>query len=392
MSMALSLSIPAAAVSLPPKERDLRLDFFRGLALWLIFLNHIPSNFVGWFTTRNFGFSDAAEMFVFISGYTAAFVYGRVMIERGFTVAGARILKRAWQIYVAFIFLFMIYLAQISWVAARFDNPLYIEEMNLLHFLQRPEVVIVEALLLRFLPANVDVLPLYIVLMGIFPLLLWMLLRAPNATLAISFVVYVAAYTQSWNLPGYPQDKVWFFSPYAWQFLFVIGAWCGIGSVHQIDGFLRSTTFLLIGGLYLVLAGGLQLATNLTANLSLELSWPDWLLIFPLDKTHLSPLRLIHFLVLTAIVVRFVPANAGFLRQPWARPLIICGEHSLEIFCLGVFLSFTAHILMIEVSSRLLFQVLVSLGGIFAMIVLAGIMTWYKKLQSRAPKNLVAKL
>src|SRR5690349_11307068 len=100
MSMALSLSIPADKVALPPKERDLRLDFFRGLALWLIFLNHIPSNFVGWFTTRNFGFSDAAEMFVFISGYTAAFVYGRVMIERGFTVAGARILKRVWQIYV----------------------------------------------------------------------------------------------------------------------------------------------------------------------------------------------------------------------------------------------------------------------------------------------------
>ena len=387
MSLAATLSIPQAAVSLPPKERDLRLDFFRGLALWLIFLNHIPSNFVGWFTTRNFGFSDAAEMFVFISGYTAAFVYGRVMIERGPTVASMRILKRVWQIYVAFVFLFVIYLAQISWVAARFENPLYIEEMNLMHFLQRPEIVIVEALLLRFLPANVDVLPLYIVLMAFFPLILWMLLRAPNPTLGLSFLFWLAAYTQSWNLPGYPQDKVWFFSPYAWQFLFVIGAWCGIGCVHQIDGILRSTAFLIVAGLYLALAGGLQLVTNLSVIFSLNLRWPDWLLIFPLDKTHLSPLRLIHFLMLTAIVVRFVPANARFLRDTWARPLIICGEHSLEIFCLGVFLSFTAHILMIEVSSRIPFQVFVSLGGILTMIALAGIMTWYKKLQSRAQKN-----
>jgi hypothetical protein len=387
MSLAATLSIPQAAVSLPPKERDLRLDFFRGLALWLIFLNHIPSNFVGWFTTRNFGFSDAAEMFVFISGYTAAFVYGRVMIERGPTVASMRILKRVWQIYVAFVFLFVIYLAQISWVAARFENPLYIEEMNLMHFLQRPEIVIVEALLLRFLPANVDVLPLYIVLMAFFPLILWMLLRAPNLTLGLSFLFWLAAYTQSWNLPGYPQDKVWFFSPYAWQFLFVIGAWCGIGCVHQIDGILRSTAFLMVAGLYLALAGGLQLVTNLSVIFSLNLRWPDWLLIFPLDKTHLSPLRLIHFLLLTAIVVRFVPANARFLRDTWARPLIICGEHSLEIFCLGVFLSFTAHILMIEVSSRIPFQVFVSLGGILTMIALAGIMTWYKKLQSRAQKN-----
>lgn len=390
MSMALSLSIPASNVALPPKARDLRLDFFRGLALWLIFLNHIPSNFVGWFTTRNFGFSDAAEMFVFISGYTAAFVYGRVMIERGFTVGGARILKRVWQIYVAFIFLFMIYLAQISWVAARFENPLYIEEMNLLHFLQRPEIVIVEALLLRFLPANVDVLPLYVVLMAFFPLILWMLLRAPNATLVLSFLFYLAARYFGWNFPGYPADKGWFFSPYAWQFLFVIGAWCGIGCVHQIDGFLRSKLFLILGGLYLFLAAALTLATNLSANLALTFEWPDWLLIFPLDKTGLDPLRLLHFLILTAVVVRFVPADASFLRSHWARPLIICGEHSLEIFCLGVFLSFTAHILMIEVSSRIFFQVAVSLGGIAAMIALAGIMTWYKKLQSRAPKNLAA--
>ena len=386
--MVLSLSIPASNVALPPKERDLRLDFFRGLALWLIFLNHIPSNFVGWFTPRNFGFSDAAEMFVFISGYTAAFVYGRVMIERGFTVAGARILKRVWQIYVAFIFLFMIYLAQISWVAARFENPLYIEEMNLLHFLQRPEIVIVEALLLRFLPANVDVLPLYVVLMAFFPLMLWMLLRAPNVTLALSFVFYLAAYLQGWNLPGYPDDKSWFFSPFAWQFLFVIGAWCGIGCVHQIDRFLRSKLFMILGGAYLAFAAVFTLATNLSAALGLTYEWPDWLLIFPLDKTGLDPLRLIHFLILTAIVVRFVSADARFLRSDWARPLIICGEHSLEIFCLGVFLSFTAHILMIEVSSRIPFQIAVSVGGIFVMIAVAGIMTWYKKLQSRAPKKL----
>ncbi|HMN51463.1 MAG TPA: OpgC domain-containing protein [Xanthobacteraceae bacterium] len=387
MANPLSLAIPAGTITLPPKTRDLRLDFFRGLALWLIFLNHVPSNFVGWFTTRNFGFSDAAEMFVFISGYTAAFVYGRVMLERGFTVAGARILKRAWQIYVAFIFLFMIYLAQISWVSARFENPLYVEEMNLLHFLQRPEVVIVEALFLRFLPANVDVLPLYIVLMAVFPLILWLLLRAPNIALGLSFLVYLAARYFGWNLPGYPADKTWFFSPFAWQFLFVIGAWCGVGAVKQVDWLLRSNWLLILGVIYLLFACGMQLSANL--GMPLEI-YPDWLLIFPLDKTGLDPFRLAHFLVLTAVVVRFVPADAQFLRSEWAKPLILCGEHSLEIFCLGVFLSFTAHILMIEMSARIGFQVLISLAGILIMIALAGIMTWYKKMQSRAPKNLAA--
>src|SRR5205807_1562656 len=97
--------------------RDLRLDLFRGIALWLIFLDHIPSNLVAWVTIRNYGFSDATEIFVFVSGYTAAFVYGREMRERGFVVAGARILRRTWQIYVAHVFLFAIYLAEISYVA-----------------------------------------------------------------------------------------------------------------------------------------------------------------------------------------------------------------------------------------------------------------------------------
>ena len=111
-----------AAVSpvVVPTERDLRLDLFRGLALWLIFLDHIPTNIVSWITIRNYGFSDATEIFIFISGYTAAFVYGRSMRERGFVVSSARILKRAWQIYVAHIFLFAIYMAEIAYVSSSF--------------------------------------------------------------------------------------------------------------------------------------------------------------------------------------------------------------------------------------------------------------------------------
>ena len=108
-------------------QRDVRLDFFRGLALWLIFLDHIPGNVVNWFTLRNYGFSDAAELFIFVSGYTAAFVYGRVMRERGFAVASARILGRVWQIYVAHVFLFVIFVAEIAYVSRDFENPLFAE-------------------------------------------------------------------------------------------------------------------------------------------------------------------------------------------------------------------------------------------------------------------------
>ena len=167
-------------------ERDLRLDLFRGIALWLIFLDHIPSNAVSWITIRNYGFSDATEIFVFISGFTAAFVYGRAMRDSGFLVAGMRILRRAWQIYVAHVFLFAIYLAEIFYVAQSFDNPLYTEEMGIKNFLENPDVTILQALLLKFKPVNMDVLPLYIVLLLTFPPMLWLLLRTPSGALVVS--------------------------------------------------------------------------------------------------------------------------------------------------------------------------------------------------------------
>src|ERR1041384_2993727 len=195
---------PAVPVAALAPGRDLRLDLFRGLALWLIFLDHVPNNIVAWFTIRNYGFSDATEVFIFISGYTAAFVYGRAMVERGFIVAGARILKRAWQIYVAHVFLFAIYIAEIAYVSSSFENPLYVEEMNALDFLKTPDVSIIQALLLKFKPANMDVLPLYIVLLLLFPAILWLLLRNALLALAAAVALYILTWQFDWNIPSYP--------------------------------------------------------------------------------------------------------------------------------------------------------------------------------------------
>src|SRR6185312_15249707 len=181
----------APAITLPVTgERELRLDLFRGMALWLIFVDHLPTNFLTWFTIRNYGFSDATEIFIFISGYTAAFVYGRAMLQAGFVVATARIMRRVWQIYVAHVFLFTIFLAEISYVATRFENPLYSEEMGIMDFLKQPDVTIVQALLLRFRPVNMDVLPLYIVLMLFLPIILGLMKWRPDVSLGLSVLLY----------------------------------------------------------------------------------------------------------------------------------------------------------------------------------------------------------
>src|ERR1019366_8397831 len=105
-----------SAMTLPVQGRELRIDLFRGLALWLIFIDHMSPDLLTWFTIRNYGFSDATEIFIFISGYTAAFVYGRAMRESGFMIATARILRRVWQIYLAHVFLFTVFLAEISYI------------------------------------------------------------------------------------------------------------------------------------------------------------------------------------------------------------------------------------------------------------------------------------
>lgn len=365
-----------------PAPRDLRLDFFRGLALWLIFLDHVPTNVLNMVTLRNFGFSDASEIFVFISGYTAAMVYGRVMHERGFVIASARALKRAWQLYVAFVFLFVVFLAQISYVAGRFNNPLYAEETNVLRFLDEPDVTLIQALLLRFKPANTDILPLYILLMAALPLVLAGLLRRPNLTLGLSVALYAVTRAMGWNLPGWPEEHVWLFNPLAWQLLFVFAGWCAIGGSERLEPVLRSRVAVVAAGLFLAVSAVVVLSWSVPA---LDGVVPEELgeLIYPISKTDMSLLRFFHFLALALVVVHFVPRDWRGLTSPLARPLVLCGQHSLEIFCLGVFLSFGAHLVLVEVSGRLWVHMAVSLAGIAIMVALAAVMSWYHENEKR---------
>lgn len=368
---------------LAESERDLRLDLFRGLALWLIFLDHIPSNIVSWITIRNYGFSDATEIFVFISGYTAAFVYGATMQKKGFVVASARILKRAWQVYVAHIFLFAIYMAEIAYVSAHFENPLYAEEMGVFDFLRQPDVALVQALLLKFKPANMDVLPLYIALLAAFPPYVWLLLRMPTLALSVSVAIYVVAWEFGINLPAYPSGH-WAFNPFAWQLLFAFGAWCALGGMKRIGQFIRSPYAVALATIYLLVSLAVVSTWYFPAYAHLVPKWlTEWM--YPIDKTNLDVLRLAHFFALATLTVRFVPPDWPGLHSLWLRPAVLCGQHSLEIFCIGVFLAFAAHFAMIEFSDGTAMQILVSILGIAIMVAAAALMSWYRRIEERSP-------
>ncbi|WP_424603198.1 OpgC domain-containing protein [Bradyrhizobium sp.] len=365
------------AVSLPAGERELRIDLFRGLALWLIFIDHMSPDLLTWFTIRSYGFSDAAEIFIFISGYTAAFVYGRIMREAGFVIASARILRRAWQIYVANVFLFTIFFAEIVYAARSFNNPLYSDEMGVNDFLKHPNVAIVQALLLRFRLLNMDVLPLYVLLMFFLPWILRLMQWRADVTLALSVGLYGLAWKYDLYLTSYP-NGFWAFNPFFWQLLFVFGAWCALGGARRMSRLILSpvTQWIAIG--YLLAAFSVTMTWYFPQlGFLMPRRLEQW--IYPISKTDLDVLRFAHFLALAAIAVRLVPPGWPGLKSPWLRPLILCGQHSLEIFCLGVFLAFVGYFILIESSAGLGLHFLAAFFGVLIMTAVAWLNTWYKR-------------
>src|SRR6267154_832204 len=221
------------------------LDLFRGAGLWMMFLDHIPHDVVAWLTLRNYGFSDAAEFFVFISGYLVGFIYGPIIRGGRFLVATKRLLMRAGQMYVAHIMLFLVFTAQIARTVRKFDNPMYEDEFNVHNFLEHPDILIGQALTLRYKPVDLDVLPLYISLIAVCPLVLWCMVRQPNWTLLGSILLYIGARVFDWNFASYPPGTHWYFNPFAWLLMFVFAAWCGIGGVAKLQFLIRSRAALI---------------------------------------------------------------------------------------------------------------------------------------------------
>jgi hypothetical protein len=374
-----------ADAAVPPSRRDSRLDLFRGLANWAIFLGHIPNTALAWLTTRNYGFSDGADLFVFISGYTAAFVYARMMLKRGFLIGATRLFKRVWQLYVAHILIFVFYLTSVHYLAHEFDIPHLMDQFNVTRLMEYPVETLTQGLLLKFKPLNLDILPLYIVLMSLFAPVLWLMLRYKNWIMLGSALLYLAARHYGWNFPSYPSG-VWYFDPFTWQLLFVLGAWLALGGARSLHLLVQSRLFLIMGVIYLLFALAMTLAGKLP-----ELQDLIPLQLFetfnPNDKTNLAPYRVIHLGILVALVVRFVPIDWPGLGWPIFRPLIKCGQQSLEVFCVGVFLVFIAHVVLETISDSFFAQLLVGAAGLAIMTGVAYYRSWSRQVDRPVTAN-----
>jgi hypothetical protein len=374
-----------------PSGRDIRLDLFRGLALWFIFLDHVPT-VMNWLTVRNYGFSDATEIFVFISGYTAVIAYSGMMLREGWLRAAARIWRRVWQLYVAHILLFVVYTAEIAYVSIATDTSSVIEEFAMMGLGENPFQAMMQAALLNFRPANLDVLPLYILLLAVFPFVLPAIIRWPLAVIAASLALYIPTLHYDWNLTAYPPDKgVWFFNPLAWQIVFHIGAACAVlgPRLKSLDRF--RTTLTVLAVIYLLF--GFLMTMSFEFNALAE-RIPPWVnrLIYPMDKTNIAPMRVVHFLAFAWLVRVLVPFNAPFLQWRILEPVRRCGEHSLLIFCIGTFLALTAQTAIRYFEESILSQIVVSTAGIVAMCVAAYVATWFKSGGSAGPGRSAAEV
>jgi len=349
----------------------------------LIFIDHISENFFSYFTLQALTFFDAAEVFIFVSGFTAALVYGRRLATSGALYASAQVLRRVWQLYVAHVFLFVIFIAEVSYTASAFRNPMYNEEMRVTDFLGEPHLAIMQALILQFQPTFLDILPLYIVMLGVFPLILlglrvhWALVVVPSAGL------YLAVQLLGIAVPAYPTGHVWFFNPLAWQFLFVVGAALGYRLVQGRD--MAALVRLLYPVALLIFIVCLLVKVTWTLHGVWD-GFPGLFIktLWPVNKNNLSPIRLIPFFALIVLVAAHVPPGAGFLRSAAARPLLVCGSHSLEIFCLSILLSALGHFILSEYNSGLVMQFVVNAGGIATMILVAKVIDWYRMME-RSP-------
>jgi hypothetical protein len=358
------ITIPQSTVhelpELKGQGRDLRIDACRGIALWFIFLDHIPNNIASWLTLRNYGFSDAAEVFMFVSGVTCALAYGAAWRSEGWNGVINRTLRRSWDIYVAFL-LVTLACAILVHLTGRLAD-----ESNTRVLLDDPGTTLARAAILQYRPVNTDVLPAFVLLHLLFAPLLWLLLRAPNATLAASLALYVLVHVFGWTVPAWP-DGHWAFNPLAWQLLVVLGAWWMIEG-KRVQPWVMSRTTLMLAVLYLLFSLVIALSWRIGP---LEALIPQVLAKHSLDKSNLPPLRLLHFLAIAIVAAWFVPRNWRGLATPVMRGAIRCGQNSLPIYCLGVLLTFASHLALLEISAGLAMQIGLSLAGIAAMIAIA---------------------
>ncbi|MQT12462.1 OpgC family protein [Segnochrobactrum spirostomi] len=351
-------------------RRDHRLDFWRGLALAMIFIDHIPGNIFENVTLRNFGVSDNAEVFVFLSGFSASIAYFSKYMGGNPVFASVRVWQRTGKLYLAHIVTIMGAVALFFGAAIWFADPHWTKVNGLDLLLRDPVHALVGLSTLTFQVGYFNILPLYIVLLAATPLLMWIASRNLWTALALSLILYVAGKTFGWSLPNVPSEGYWFFDPIAWQLLFTIGFVAGtLYKAGQPVPFHR----LAYAGAVAVLVAGFAIQRFSLYPADDALPLPTWLFTF--DKNGLALPRLLHALALIYVVANlpFDWIDRKIMQSGATNPLARMGRHSLPVFCTGSLLAVVGQVLERESGGGL--AVDVTLVGV-GLLIHVGLAMW----------------
>lgn len=331
-------ALPDASASGP--RRNPRIDFFRGLAIITIFINHIPFNSWYWATPSRFGFSDATDIFVFISGFAFGLSYQRRLEADGLLACLKNAVGRCGQIYVAHILMFISVLLVCLMGNSLMTGQNYILAHGLEYVFAEPALAIWGALTLTYVPNYLDILPMYIVILLLAPFVLaagnynkWLFVALPVS-------LYFGARYFDLEFPGQPDsDREWYFNPLCWQLLFFTGVAMGTRRL-SVPRF--SLPLVCLAAVVLLAGVVVEFGATFYDN-PLLWSWrnalADWT-----DKSHMGFLRYAHFLALAYVLSLYHPASTirplswvtNFFRR--------VGRLSLPMFVMTMTLSYVCGI------------------------------------------------
>jgi hypothetical protein len=342
--------------------RDPRLDFYRGIAMFIILCAHIPGNrWTGWIPAR-FGFSDATEIFVFCSGMASAIAFGGSFARRGWWMGSARVVFRCWQVYWAHIGLFLAVATTMAALTLYGDGDKnYINSLNLGHFFNDPAPQLVGLFTLGYVPNYFDILPMYLVVLALMPLMMALEKVSLWLVAAASLVIWLAANPyviglgpDGAALPAEPwSTRKWFFNPFGWQLLFFTGfafmkGWLSAPPVSKwlVLAALAFVVLSMPWGSWKVLNWigywDPDLKTAVREQLPLVKEWRN--------KSDFGPLRYLHFLSLAYLgwVVageggkRLIATGSSMAARIWAvllRIITKVGQQSLAVFVFSMWLA-----------------------------------------------------
>jgi len=359
-------------------ERDYRIDFCRGLALILIFIDHVPGNPVSHWTLRRWAFCDAAEVFVLISGISSYLAYGSKLDKGGFKGCCGAVARRLTRIYGAHLMLFFSAALFVRLASAYFARVDYVDFLQVKPLFADPRHYIPAALTLSYLPRYLDILPLYLVLLAVAPVIIYVVKRDPWLALIGSGLIYAMVRMTGFNLSAGHDGLGWTFNPFAWQFLYTIGIAVGhfskVGFETGVRDRYQWAWFTLAAGftMFALLAAAPWSASEEGISLFNLYLWPA-------EKTFLSPLRVANVVALLYLFAFFVPKQAKFFSTRAASVFLACGRNSLPIYAVGVVLSCAGYVALSETDSTNIISIAVNVLGILTLFMLAFGLDWRRK-------------